>query len=196
MKYNDINLMYSTNFYFDFPGLIPKKSKETEVYNVYYVSTYNESRVDFLIAVHRALTELFQKVRFVVVCNKHITQTLPPYLHEHMEIVHQHVSFYDQLQHVSKSELILDLVISSHVGFSFRIFEGLCFEKKVITTNPTVREADFYDEHNFFILEKDNLHELPNFLKLPYRRIDKSIVAKYSFTSWIDTKINNILSHD
>lgn len=168
--------MYSTNFYFDFPGLIPKKSKETEVYNVYYVSTYNESRVDFLIAVHRALTELFQKVRFVVVCNKHITQTLPPYLHEHMEIVHQHVSFYDQLQHVSKSELILDLVISSHVGFSFRIFEGLCFEKKVITTNPTVREADFYDEHNFLFSKRTIYTNFPIFLSFRIEELIKVLL--------------------
>lgn len=188
LKYPDANFLYAPNFYFDYPEP-PQNSNIGTAYQVYYVSTYHESRAEFMVSIHQKLVELFPRVKFVVVCNRHATKSLPAYFLENMEIAHQHISFEEQLQHISNADLILDLVIDSHAGFSFRIFEGLKFEKKVVTTNPKVEEADFYDAHNFFILRKDNMDELADFLKLPYKRMDNALRAKYSFSAWLNAKI-------
>lgn len=188
LKYPDANFLYAPNFYFDYPEP-PQNSNIGTAYQVYYVSTYHESRAEFMVSIHQKLVELFPRVKFVVVCNRHATKSLPAYFLENMEIAHQHISFEEQLKHISNADLILDLVIDSHAGFSFRIFEGLKFEKKVVTTNPKVEEADFYDAHNFFILRKDNMDELADFLKLPYKRMDNALRAKYSFSAWLNAKI-------
>lgn len=189
-KYASFNLLYSSNFYFDYPGLL--KDFHPKHYDVYYVSTFHESRVRDLIAIHKYMTDYFSLVKFIVVRPPNNTSVLPDYVVKNMEVRDEPVSFDEQLQHVAKADVILDLVISDHQGYSFRILEGLKFDKKVITTNPKVIEADFFHPNNFFVLTNDNHDELVPFLKKAYYPIDYRIKKQYGFTSWLHSKITNL----
>ncbi|TYR38237.1 glycosyltransferase family 4 protein [Sphingobacterium phlebotomi] len=189
-KYPSYNLLYSPNFYLDYPGLL--KDSYDRHYNVYYVSTFHESRVQDLIAIHQYMTAHYSKVKFVVVCSQDYDSKPPDYVVENMEIRKETVSFDEQLQHVANADIILDLVISDHKGFSFRILEGIKFGKKVITTNPKVIEADFFHPSNFFILTDDNYDDIAAFLNTPYSNIDPKIIEKYSFSSWLQSKIKRL----
>lgn len=188
-QFSEHNFLYSPNFYFDYP-VVKALRKNINSLDVYYVSSFHESRVDNLIALHQFLRKVFDDVRFVVICNRKNLDSLPAYVVEHMEIKDEHVTFREQLSFVSASNVIIDLVIADHAGFSFRIFEGLQLMKKVVTTNPTIRDADFYHPNNFFLFEDDNYDDLKSFLATPYVEISKDIVEQYSFTNWIKSKIN------
>ena len=72
-----------------------------------------------------------------------------------------------------------------HNGLSFRFFEALKYEKKIITDNFSVKEYDFYNPNNIFILHKDNLENLETFLHSDYQKLPPELVEKYSFSSWI-----------
>lgn len=189
LKFDSYNFLFSTNFYFDYPEESSTVSRKGS--DVYFVSSYDKSRLDVLIKLHRALANILTNVRFLLVCKKEEIHLLPEYVRKNIEIVFHYVTFDDQLVEIAKSSVIIDLVIAEHNGLSFRVFEGLKYKKKVITTNKTIIDMDFYHPNNYFLLHDDNYSDLENFLQLPYVDVDSGILEKYSFTNWIKDKFND-----
>lgn len=191
-KFPDYHFRYSPNFYFDYPFEFDS-FRNLGKYNIYYVSTFHESRVEYLRFIYRFLKDRFDSVKFIVVYNKPKYGLIPNDVKENMELTTQVISFQEQLCNVSNSDLIIDLVISEHSGYSFRVLEGIRFAKKVITTNLSVRNADFYHPNNYFVI--DSLSEsaligFDEFLNKPYCPPSSEILKKYSFTNWLNTKLN------
>lgn len=188
-KFSTYNFLFSPNFYFDYPETCSSVNGVES--DIYYISSYDKSRLDSLIVLHQELTKVYDSVRFLLVCNKQEVHLFPEYVKENIEIVFHYVSFADQLVHIANSTVIIDLVIANHNGLSFRIFEGLKYRKKVITTNRTILGTDFYHPNNYFLLDDGNCSEIEAFLQRPYVDIDENIIARYSFTNWINDKIND-----
>lgn len=90
---------------------------------------------------------------------------------------------------VKSSKALLDLKLKEHNGLSFRFFEALKYEKKLITDNPDVKNYDFYRQENIFIIGEDSEENLNNFIENPYQEIPAEIKNKYSFESWFKTLI-------
>ncbi|WP_196940227.1 hypothetical protein [Sphingobacterium pedocola] len=187
-KYPSYNLSYSPNFYLDYPDLIDQR-RSYNAHNVYYVSTFHESRIRDLIDIHKRLSVHYASVKFIVVCSKDLLPILPDYVIQHMEVSHEHVDFAEQLNNIAFSDVIIDLVIAEHKGYSLRIIEGLKFGKKVITTNFKVLEAEFYHPHNFFVLQNGSYDGLDEFLNNAYVPIDNDMKKKYSFSEWLNNKL-------
>lgn len=187
-RFSNHNLIYSPNFYLDYPD-VDDEYIETEKYSIFYVSTFHESRVGDLIFLHKLLGKIYNKIKFCVLIQPERVDVLPEYVVENMEVIHRVVNYEEHLRQVAHSEIIVDLVISEHRGFSFRIMEGIKFGKKVITTNDKIRDADFYHPHNFYILRPDNVQDLKEFLAKPYVPLDQEMRSKYGFTAWLQSKI-------
>ncbi|WP_164108912.1 MULTISPECIES: hypothetical protein [Sphingobacterium] len=193
LSFPNHNLFYSPNFYFDYPELLIDIETETKVSHVYYVSSHHLSREQHLIDVHKYLSNKFKSVNFIVVCQEKNLGFVSAYIKKHMTILHEHVNFEEQIRQIRRSDIIIDLVISDHKGYSFRIFEGIKYGKKVVTTNPTVVEADFYHPNNFFVLTNDNWEELDRFLDSPLVQLDEGVRAKYAFSDWLNSKLEAAL---
>lgn len=185
------NWKYSTNFYIDYPGATLNNNSVGIYYDVYYVSFYHESRIEDVVLIHKTLKGIFKSVKFIVFCRLEDLEKLPSYVKEEMEITQSTISYDEQLTIVANSAVIIDLVLSEHRGWSFRLMESIQFEKKVITTNDAVINADFYNPNNIFVLTKENHGEIAAFLKIPYQKLPESIVRKYGFTEWLESKITN-----
>ena len=191
-EFPDYNFIYSPNFYFDFPFEF-SSLRDVNKHNIYYVSTFHESRVEYLSLIYKFLKTRFDSVKFIVVYNEHKYKSIPDDVKKSMELTTRVISFQEQLAHVSSSDLIIDLVISEHSGYSFRVLEGIRFAKKVITTNLSVRNADFYHPNNYFVIDNPTESALvgfDEFLKTPYYPPNSDILKKYSFTNWLNTKLN------
>lgn len=187
-KYPSYKLRFSPNFYFDYPDLLKKKVSDN-YYDVFYVSTYDKSRINALINLHQYLANYYKTVKFILVCKSSEKSLLPDYVIQHIEVRHTYIFFEEQLQYIARADIIVDLVIAEHNGYSFRILEGLKFGKKVITTNEKIVDATFYHPNNFFILRNDNYGELGDFLKSPYVSIEQKLIEKYSFSNWLADKL-------
>src|SRR5690606_3371074 len=70
------------------------------------------------------------------------------------------IPYHDNLQKVKESTALLDLQASVHKGISFRVFEAIGYNKKVITTNDAVQKYDFYNPQNIMIWQNQDPHEL------------------------------------
>jgi hypothetical protein len=88
--------------------------------------------------------------------------------------------------YMSKSKASLDIQGPSQVGLTMRTIETIGAQRKLITSNISVKTYDFYNKNNIFIIDRNNPTIDPNFFKTPYIPIDEKIYYKYSLQCWID----------
>lgn len=84
-----------------------------------------------------------------------------------------------------QSKAILDIVVKNQMGLTYRAIEAMRLRKKLITTFKEIQNYDFYRRENIFIIGKDHLEWLPEFLNSPYQDIPSNIVDGYSFQGMI-----------
>lgn len=92
---------------------------------------------------------------------------------------------------IEDSEIILDILREKQTGLSFRIFDALALDKKIITTNETITQYDFYNPNNILVIDKNNINIPDSFLNLEYETIPENIYRKYTLNNWIETVISN-----
>lgn len=68
-------------------------------------------------------------------------------------IYNQTLPYHAVLDLVNKSRAILEWVQDGQVGFSFRIYEAICYDKILITNNQFVKQCSFYNERSMIIIE-------------------------------------------
>ncbi len=96
-----------------------------------------------------------------------------------------YVPYEKYLKTVGRSKAILSVMAGHQVGLDLRAMESIFFEKKYITTNQDIVNYDFYNPQNIFVLGKDNLDNLVDFINSPYKKIPKKIVNGYDFHNWL-----------
>ena len=64
------------------------------------------------------------------------------------------MSYQDNLQHVLHCNCELEIMQAGGFGYTQRMCEVIAFDKKLITNNPTVHEAPFYNSDYIFQIEK------------------------------------------
>lgn len=185
----DYSTYLSHNFYFDYEG-----DTKPPIYDVYFLGLYAKSREKFLLDFYRVAKELFNNPKFEIVFLPSQLEEASKYRMEGISCLTEVIPFEQYLKKIEQTDIIVDFLIGEHKGLSFRIFEGLKYGKKVITTNPEIVKYDFYHENNFFVLTENNLDArwITAFLESPYIPIEPEIVQRYSFTGWA----TNILELD
>jgi hypothetical protein len=92
------------------------------------------------------------------------------------------------IEHIKQSGIIVDIhKFGIQDGLTFRTFEAMGFEKKLVTTNRDIATYDFYDPQNIFIIEDHEKINIPDaFFDTPYRPIPPEIYSRYTIPSWLD----------
>ena len=177
------NLLPATNFYFEPHIELSNNGK------VYFLGTHQDNRTKLINQFTSYAKQHGLALDFNISLRKNQLQKKNDYVVP--EIINfiiktaKPIAFYDNILHSQQSAILADFVISEHKGLSFRVFEAIGYQKKLITTNETVKFYDFYHPNNMFIYNGENNDELTEFLKLPYFPIDENIRKKYSFANWI-----------
>lgn len=169
------HLYHTDNFYFD--DLLPAKS--TTPGSVFFLGTYTKHRLAQLNDLAVRLKKCGLQPNFHLFSVKKRTTA------EGVTMLYKNLSFKECVLKVQQAEYVVDLQAYEQGGLSFRTFESIGYDKKLITNNPAVREYDFYNPNNIFVLTNDNVSELNDFTKKPYQPLDKEIKERYSFTQWL-----------
>lgn len=85
---------------------------------------------------------------------------------------------------VQKSNCIVDIVQKGQIGLTMRVMESLFYNKKLLTNNPDIVNYPFYREDNIFILGKDDIATITNWLNIPYNTSVEQYCNDYSVASW------------
>lgn len=183
-KYPQFNLKLANNFYFDCFDFVREPDLKSR--RAYFLGSYHPARITELENSRRILQKVNLTLDIELICIPEILDEVAS-KYDSFRFSDKAVPYEEYLTRTLSSAVILDLLIPEHQGFSFRIFEGLYYKRKVITTNEHVKRMDFYHESNFFILKDDDVDRLADFLRKPYMDIDPGIIDKYSFSNWIKT---------
>lgn len=102
------------------------------------------------------------------------------------------IGYFDYLDVLKESKVICEFVQDGQIGLTIRTLEALFFHKKLITTNSSIINEDFYNPKNILIIkEQTSDEELRNFLNCPMSAVDVSIIQKYgvySLLNFLNTK--------
>lgn len=92
----------------------------------------------------------------------------------------------DQIKEVyRKSRCVLDVEHAKQRGLTMRTVELVGMKKKIITTNPYVKEYDFYNPGNICVIDREN-PEIPDaFWQTEYKEIPTAISQRYSLRSFL-----------
>jgi hypothetical protein len=165
-------LTYQETYYFSQVSL-PVLPVE---YDLLFVGA-DKQRATFLNGLGRKLTKLGITYNFHVVWDDTSTNKDLGYMGR--------ITYSDMLPMISKCKALLDIPQAGQNGLTQRPLESIFLQRKLITTDATVKLRDFYNENNVFILDLDDLGALPNFLSTSFSPVDPEIVKKYSFCSWV-----------
>lgn len=92
---------------------------------------------------------------------------------------------------IEDSEILLDVIRKNQTGLSFRFFDALALDKKIITTNNTIKDYDFYNPNNILVIDEKNINIPDYFLNSEYQKVPESVYNKYTLKNWIKTVIAN-----
>jgi len=169
----------TTNFYLADQNSAEQNNNKT----AYLIGSCDADRINESILLKKILQENNYDCDFTLKTNKR--KQIEILSDNGIKTIHKAISYLDNLSKVKSSALAIDLHNPRQSGLSFRVFECLNYQKKLITTNPHVKNYDFYHPNNIFVWTKENSHLIPDFLQAEYEIIPNEIVKNYSFENWI-----------
>lgn len=92
---------------------------------------------------------------------------------------------------INQSRVVFDTQASYQDGLTARFMWALGAGKKIITTNPHVRDYNFYNEEQFFVLDQDD-KEIEEFVKKPFSASvsQQKLIEPYRIDNWLNTLLN------
>lgn len=87
--------------------------------------------------------------------------------------------------HIKRCSAVLDIEHPRQTGLTMRTFEVIASGKKLVTTNRTVVEQDFYDPARILVIERNNPVIPPGFLTSVMPPFPQNFIAKYSLRGWL-----------
>src|SRR5690606_15128115 len=172
-----------TNFY---TNSFDIKRHEAYESDAYYLGSYLKNRAPQVEEMVLTLQQLGLTVKY------HICQSGKRKPHfRHLNTTDTDINYRENLRFAFNSKVLLDVPLALHDGLSFRTFEAIGFDKKLITTNDKIRQYDFYHPNNVFVWKGHSRSKLLDFLEAPYVQLAPHIKEKYSFNHWISSLLSN-----
>tara|TARA_R100000935_G_scaffold31937_1_gene52465 strand:+ start:1186 stop:2121 length:936 start_codon:yes stop_codon:yes gene_type:complete len=167
------NFKFITNF---IPLDYIEPVKGTGLFNI---SSFDE-RFPIIQKVAKQIKDLNYPYKIVIKKDKIISCN-------YVDIITEYWNMDTVSKYILDSAILLDIQKEGQHGLSFRIFEGLGTGKKIITTNKSVSNYDFYRPENILIIDSLNPIIPMKFLDEKAIEIPESIKSKYRREAWIKT---------
>lgn len=182
VKYAQYDFQAISNFYFDYPVQAAAEGKDA----LYFLGGYEANRAS---ATKRFIKEARKQhlpLDFYIYCKddrakKNFGTEGVTYLNRSSVL-----SFAQNLEKVRSCRAVVDFVQYENYGLSFRAFDALHYDKKLITTNGVIRKYDFYRPENVFVWDGKNLDGFAEFMAVPYQPVPSEIKQQYSFKGWLN----------
>ncbi|AEH00076.1 hypothetical protein [Lacinutrix sp. 5H-3-7-4] len=166
-----------TNFIY-----LEKQPIKTEYkYDAFIVLSPDE-RLTQLNSIAQQFDALNISYKFVTVSSRK-----PVGLYKNIEHTSTEIKADELKEHLDNSRIILDLVRDGHNGLSFRIFEALAYQKKIITTNASVKNYAFYNPNNIMVIDSKNPKIDASFFNTPYQVLPEDIYHEFTVDNFTDT---------
>ncbi len=134
----------------------------------------DKGRLSALLDLKKQFNDMGLKTKFVI---------SPSHRYDKSPEYSPAISYIDSVKLGSRSKAVLDYIEVNNSGQSLRVIEALFQKEKIITNSILASDYDFYRPENIFILGKDDINKLGEFLNTPYKEIEQEIIDRYDFDS-------------
>lgn len=174
---------FGFNFITNYIYIDKKEIKEHETNKNVFIIISVDERLPFLNNLANHLSEQNIDFKFIV-----IGKRKPKDINPNIIYSKKHIFLEDLQNDLENSKVFLDLIRHGHNGLSFRIFEALAMQRKIITTNQSIRQYDFYNPNNILILDESKpININPDFFTTPYEPLSEEMYHKYTIENWVKT---------
>ncbi len=95
------------------------------------------------------------------------------------------IEYKEILKLISQTRCIIDIPKAGQAGMTIRVLESLFYSKKLITTDKSISETEFYNPANIFIWDNPDESVLKEFFAIPFEPVGEEILKEYTFETWI-----------
>jgi hypothetical protein len=164
-------------------------------YDVLYVGSI-DNRIEKLNEIGDFFNKENIKYKFYIIGKKSFVYNLKKIFkkkYQNLNFQRNRINQEDLITLYSKSATIIDLVRDNQSGLSFRFFEAMALEKKIITNNKSVMHYNFYSNKNIYVMENLETEIDIDFIKTAYDKLPEAVYNEYTLSSWTN-KIFNLES--
>lgn len=179
MDHEKYALNYNTQYYFN-DVILPNTDDNIDVFFV----GGDKGRIANLVSLKEKLDNQNISNYF------HITSTGKENIN-YKNYYSSRISYDEVLKYIASCKVIVDYVAEKQTGLTLRPLEAMFFKKKLITNDKSIENRDFYTKENIFILGIDDIDDLAEFINSPYKELERVIVNRYDFNSWLNRFANN-----
>ena len=171
------------------PFLSQEKQNPSE--DALYITSYDKKRIKQLEILSRKFEELRLKFDLYVIGKKSWkNQLMKPFSKNKIVFTRKRINHENLPEFYKRTKVILDLMRENQYGLSFRVFEAMALEKKIITDNEKIKNYDFYNPNNILVLNKDFSNITKEFFETPYQSLPEEIYKKYTLEKWVERVFN------
>ena len=171
------------------PFLSQEKQNPSE--DALYITSYDKKRIKQLDILSQKFEELRLKFDLYVIGKKSWkNQLMKPFSKNKIVFTRKRINHENLPEFYKRAKVILDLMRENQYGLSFRVFEAMALEKKIITDNEKIKNYDFYNPNNILVLNKDFSNITKEFFETPYQSLPEEIYKKYTLEKWVERVFN------
>lgn len=175
----------TTNFYFE--HLYNKKIK-LNANTFFFVGTFMKSRWEEIQKTAKLIVQNSGIPNFILFSkDKNLSNQ---YGCEGIKLVDSPLDYEEMVKKILENDILVDFLTNVHTGLSFRVFEAIGYQKKLLTNNIDIKNYDFYHPNNIYIIGHED-RSLADFIKLNYQKIDDNTLNQYNFDNWIIKMLEN-----
>lgn len=156
--------------------------------DLYYITSYDKNRNAILRKLAPVLHKKGISHRFLIVGKRiwkeQIRASEP--LKNYAVLKRKTIPAAETISVYRNTKAILELMRAGQTGLSFRFFEAMALEKKIITNNREIPNYDFYTPENILILKDDFSNLNKDFFEKPYRKLSQDVYDYYTLDKWVD----------
>lgn len=174
-----LGMIYQQSFYYrDYVRELPR----SEEYDFFYCG-WLKNRTEEVKKICTFLIDSGFSVYFHIVSDKEADWD------GKIQIRTDELPYREIVEFSAKSKAIINIVNPGEKGtITLRCLEAMYLEKKLVTNDSEIRNLDFYNENNIFVLDEQmdletQLVQLKEFMTVPYQRLPQEILYKYDMNN-------------
>ena len=160
------------------------KEKKEVLYDAVYVGR-DKGRIEKIIELEDQLNRHGLKTYF------HISPTRSYMLFKQKN--YKPVMPYDEyIDLINSSHALINIVPNNQSNVTLRDMESVFNSIKCITNNLEIEKFELYDPSRFFIIGKDDMRNIKEFIYSDYKKVEENVLEKYKFTYVINEMIHEV----
>ncbi len=166
--------------YLDIYRIIPQKEKSIDVL---YLGR-DKGRLNELIDLEKTFDRMGLKTKFHICADRKFMR----YKNRRYQ---KNMLYQEYLEFLKQSRAILNIVQNGQNSITMREYEAVFDGIKCITSNQGIYGFEFYHPSRFFVLGRDDLAGLKDFIESPFAPVMESDLKQYTFDSMVRMMVEN-----